>query len=473
MNIYRDLCVQRYRPDQPIQVKPCRSYGDGTLSTFCGGLVTAAENFLTDANVNMTSRVEGGLTYTQTFDAENRLISVTVSGQTTTFVYDGDGNLVKKIKPDGSKTLYVGGIYEVDKASGGAVTRTVTYYPVAGAMRINSTLYYTLKDHLGSASVVTNASGVEVGTQRYYPFGETRVSTGTIYTDRLFTGQREMAGLGIYHYGARFYSPKIGRFLSPDTIVPGYANPQNLNRMSYVTNNPLRYTDPTGHMMTDEGGGGVGGCGGPNQPSCGGGGGGGGNDDDDDDPNPSGYTPPTSGGGGCVPYPGQWLCDLDALQEDSSHYYELTNVVCPASWDCTEAEMIYYLSLFAYPGQDPLNGPAQPLTNYSVSPPFGWFPDGSDLSNLGLIQVSTENGGLVSINTTMESHIFCCGTVRRSLTQDASGAWSVTTVGAGTNSNSLIAGVNNGLGPGLFQNADTLMLIYIMEQKFPEPFPVP
>jgi YD repeat-containing protein len=37
---------------------------------------------------------------------ENRLISVAVSGQTTTFIYDGDGNLVKKIKPDGSKTIY-------------------------------------------------------------------------------------------------------------------------------------------------------------------------------------------------------------------------------------------------------------------------------------------------------------------------------------------------------------------------------
>ncbi len=113
-------------------------------------------------------RIEGGLTYTQTFDAENRLISVTVSGQTTQFIYDGDGNLVKKIKPDGSKTLYVGGIYEVDKASGGSVTRTVTYYSVAGAMRINSTLYYVLKDHLGSASVVTGASGNILGEQRDY-----------------------------------------------------------------------------------------------------------------------------------------------------------------------------------------------------------------------------------------------------------------------------------------------------------------
>jgi YD repeat-containing protein len=76
-----------------------------------------------DANGNMTSRVEGGLTYTQTFNAVNLLVSVVVSGQTTQFVYDGDGNLVKKIKPDGSKTIYVGGVYEVDKTSGGSVTQ--------------------------------------------------------------------------------------------------------------------------------------------------------------------------------------------------------------------------------------------------------------------------------------------------------------------------------------------------------------
>jgi len=51
----------------------------------------------------VTQRVEGGLTYNQTFHAENRLISVTVSGQTTQFIYDGDGNSVKKIKLDNSK----------------------------------------------------------------------------------------------------------------------------------------------------------------------------------------------------------------------------------------------------------------------------------------------------------------------------------------------------------------------------------
>ncbi len=97
--------------------------------------------------------------------------------------------------------------------------------------------------------MVTDAAGTVVGEDRFYPFGETRFTTGNMQTDKLFTGQRQITGLGIYHFGARFYSPKLGRFLSPDTIVPSYANPQNLNRFSYTLNNPLRYTDPTGHNV--------------------------------------------------------------------------------------------------------------------------------------------------------------------------------------------------------------------------------
>ncbi len=139
----------------------------------------------------------------------------------------------------------------MNKNSGGTVTSTKTYYPAGGAMRVDGTRYYVLKDHLGSASVVTNQSATTVGEDRFYPFGETRFTTGNMQTDKLFTGQREITGLGIYDYGARYYSPKLGRFLSADTIVPGFANPQNLNRFSYVRNNPLRYIDPTGHRACD------------------------------------------------------------------------------------------------------------------------------------------------------------------------------------------------------------------------------
>ena len=136
--------------------------------------LSTGESYTYDANGNMTQRVESGSTYTQAFDTENRLTSVTVSGQVTTFAYDPDGNLVKKINPDNSKTLYVGGIYEVDKNSGGTVTGTKTYYPAAGAMRVGSTLYYMLKDYLGSANAIANNSGTPSTSLRTSIVGEDR-----------------------------------------------------------------------------------------------------------------------------------------------------------------------------------------------------------------------------------------------------------------------------------------------------------
>jgi RHS repeat-associated protein len=52
----------------------------------------------------------------------------------------------------------------------------------------------------------------------------------------------------LMYYGARYYDPTSGRFISADTIVPGGgAVPQGLNRYSYAINNPIRYNDPTGH----------------------------------------------------------------------------------------------------------------------------------------------------------------------------------------------------------------------------------
>jgi hypothetical protein len=49
-------------------------------------------------------------------------------------------------------------------------------------------------------------------------------------------------------YNARYYDTTLGRFTQPDTIVPNPLNPQSLNRFAYVLNNPLKYTDPTGHV---------------------------------------------------------------------------------------------------------------------------------------------------------------------------------------------------------------------------------
>jgi len=85
----------------------------------------------------------------------------------------------------------------------------------------------------------------------YYPYGEVRPGLeGTgLPTDRRFTGQRREAGLGLYDYGARYYDPALGRFVSADMVVPEPGNPQTLNRYAYTLNNPVRYTDPSGHCV--------------------------------------------------------------------------------------------------------------------------------------------------------------------------------------------------------------------------------
>jgi len=80
----------------------------------------------------------------------------------------------------------------------------------------------------------------------YSPFCGTRSTSGGLNTDKKFTGQR-LDQLDLYFYNARYYDPGIGRFISADTVVPNWTNPQSLNRYSYCLNNPLKYVDPSGH----------------------------------------------------------------------------------------------------------------------------------------------------------------------------------------------------------------------------------
>ncbi len=56
-----------------------------------------------------------------------------------------------------------------------------------------------------------------------------------------------MSDFGLMNYNARWYDPALGRFVQADTLIPQPGNPQAWDRYAYVENNPLRYTDPSGH----------------------------------------------------------------------------------------------------------------------------------------------------------------------------------------------------------------------------------
>jgi RHS repeat-associated protein len=67
-----------------------------------------------------------------------------------------------------------------------------------------------------------------------------------------FTGQREEADIGLYYYVARWYDPVIGHFIQADSIIPNPASAKAFDRYAYVANNPIIYTDPSGHMYLEE-----------------------------------------------------------------------------------------------------------------------------------------------------------------------------------------------------------------------------
>ena len=244
--------------------------------------LNGAATYSYDANGNMTARPWGGVTQTLSYDAENRLTGV--DGATdASFGYDGDGRMVVRTVGSDS-TVRIGDYYEWDG------THATSYYLFGGrrvAWRTVDGVQYLYADHLGSsvqagepiephvvglplvadgavlapedpypapqgqvsAQAEPQASVDDVGdpaVQRYTPYGETRGSEA-VDVPYQFTGQRNEDAIGLYHYGARWYDPALGRFIQADTIVPQPEDPQSLNRYTYVYNNPLKYTDPTGH----------------------------------------------------------------------------------------------------------------------------------------------------------------------------------------------------------------------------------
>jgi len=291
-----------------IQIKSGASYGYQDANhvhavTHLGG----EEKYQYDANGNMIERTSGSRTYQHQFDVENRLrlVTDTLSGTVTTVAYDGDGTRIWQ--SDGvTTTVYLDDLVEVSIGPGGRFTRTYYY---AGGQRIGmrtfdgeyAQLYYLHGDHLGSTSLATygqsqpsrwviylplvgrdmtpgggilsgggwppplTPSGpayaappnaptpgmVVPGSEtRYAPYGEVRTEGEAVagLTEFTFTGQQVDNATGLMYYNARWYDPSLGRFIQADTIVPNPGDPQDLNRYSYVRNNPLRYIDPSGHV---------------------------------------------------------------------------------------------------------------------------------------------------------------------------------------------------------------------------------
>lgn len=231
--------------------------GNGWVSS-ASGLSTSSFTPVTSNWFNAQNRLTGmGATYdgagNQTaiggfafsYDAENRLKTSTINGYTTTYSYDGEGRRVKKLLASGEQTLF---IYD-------AMGQLAAEY-TTGQFAHSGTRYLTV-DHLGSIRAVTSQEKTVLARRDYLPFGEeippplggrTSVWAADAGLLQKFTGKEWDSETGLYYFGARYFSGAQGRFTTPDEplVDQDESDPQSWNLYSYVRNNPLNFTDPTG-----------------------------------------------------------------------------------------------------------------------------------------------------------------------------------------------------------------------------------
>ena len=214
-----------------------------------------------DANGNQISGDGRTITYT-VFDKPDR---ITKGGDQVDFAYGVGNSRYQRIDSGPTlqrTTLYLGSVERITEGSSTYYKRYLggvaiaTYYPSTDTQNIA----YLLKDHIGSIHTVLDEDAAITARMHFGAFGERQdmnwqsAFTGYQYalnaiTTRGFTGHEQVDSMGIVHMNGRIYDAKLGRFLQADPIVQAPKNSQNLNRYSYVLNNPLSYTDPTGYSF--------------------------------------------------------------------------------------------------------------------------------------------------------------------------------------------------------------------------------
>ncbi|POP51522.1 FG-GAP-like repeat-containing protein [Zhongshania marina] len=251
-----------------------------------GGIGSKNTNYSYDLNGNMLSGDGRSITW-NLFDKPTFISQGTTNK--TTMGYGADRQLITRMDETAagiSNTVFVGGLYEKVTLPNGDIKERhyvggntiVTYKNRTANSAGTVDTRYLHKDHIGSTVLITDENGEEVESFSFDPWGKRRATTlaeiqsilgswstlsayqkgnltisaltlSSDITNKGFTGHEQLDGVNLIHMGGRVYDAEIGRFLSADPFVGDSTNLQALNRYSYVENNPLSYTDPSGFFL--------------------------------------------------------------------------------------------------------------------------------------------------------------------------------------------------------------------------------
>lgn len=271
--------VQSYNYDRwgNRTIKPTNTYGTGVNNKVFTinptnnrlGVPGGQSGTMTyDAAGNLTNDTYSGAG-SRTYDAENRITSAW-GGNNQAQIYSYDGRSQRIVHTvNGVTTWHIYGIKDelLAEYAAGATTPQKEYGYRNGQLLVTAEAatgktLWLVADQLGTPRILLDQTGSLANVKRhdYLPFGEELFAGSGGRTGaqgyspgdgvrQQFTSQERDIETGLDYFGARYHSSVQGRFTSSDPGKFTPADPQNFNRYSYVQNNPLKFTDPTGRDL--------------------------------------------------------------------------------------------------------------------------------------------------------------------------------------------------------------------------------
>ena len=198
-----------------------------------------------DLNGNLTTSTDAGVTTTYTWNTRNQLTSISRTGFTASFTYDSFGRRIGRTV-NGTVTNYVyDGLNPIQEKNGATVTANLLtglgideFFTRTDSVGVRS----LLPDALGSTVALGDGTGVLQTQYTYEPFGFVSQTGAASTSSYKYTG-REDDGSGLMYYRARYYHPRLQRFISEDPLK---FRGRDMNLYAYVRNMPSALIDPLG-----------------------------------------------------------------------------------------------------------------------------------------------------------------------------------------------------------------------------------
>jgi RHS repeat-associated protein len=265
-----------------LQTATVPGFMAGNYAYDASGNLTAKDgiNFTYQAHYPISGTAGGKTVFSATPDACGRTKTRTENGVTLGFEYDGfgclrlvtntstgahlrqilsnaDGRRLRETDAGGNVTIFVSSSYQVMRPAVGDTVITKYLIDEQGAAASITTakaktILYFRRDHKGNITHTFGSDGNVATVVSYDGYGRMTVLSGPDNFQPKYESRSWDNDIGLYYFGARYYDPTTGRFLTPDNQPGGqsFIQVDSLNRFAFELNNPVNGIDPTGHMAS-------------------------------------------------------------------------------------------------------------------------------------------------------------------------------------------------------------------------------